>query len=202
VQVREVAVPLGDVEAVADEELIRDREADVPDRQVVDEPAVGTVEQRHRRQRAGSAEHEAAHQVAQRQPGVDDVLDDDDVPAVDARVQVLDEPDRRRAARLVRGVAGELDEVDVVEDRDRARQVGQEDEARLQGRDQERLPALVVGGDLGAQLGDTGGDLIGGEIDLADARIAFDAGTTGRSRIRQEASFRPYRCPRRSMSRL
>ena len=95
----------------------------------------------------------------------------------------------------------ELDEVHVVEDRNRARQVGQEDEARLQRRDQERLPTLVVGGDLGAELGDTGGDLLGGEVDLADARIAFDV-PTGRPQIRQEASFRPYRCPRRSMSRL
>jgi hypothetical protein len=137
----------------------------------------------------------------QRQPGVDDVLDDDHVPAVDARVEVLDEPDRRRAARLVRRVAGKLDEVDVVEDRDRARQVGEEDEARLQRCDEERLPALVVGGDLGTQLGDAGCDLLGGEVDLADARIAFDV-RTGWLQIRQEASFRLYRCPRRSMSRL
>jgi hypothetical protein len=137
----------------------------------------------------------------QRQPGIHDVLDDDHVPAVDARVEVLDEPDRRRAARLVRRVAGKLDEVDVVEDRDRTRQVGEEDEARLQGRDEERLPALIVGGDLGAQLGDAGCDLLGREVDLADARIAFDV-RTGWLRTRQEASFRPYRCPRRSMSRL
>jgi hypothetical protein len=171
VQVREVPVPLLDVEAVPDEELVGDREADVPDRQVLDEPAVGAVEQRHRRQGAGRAEPEVAHEVVQRQPGVDDVLDDHHVPVVDAGVEVLDEPDRGRAARLVGRVAGELDEVDMVEDRDRTRQVGEEDEARLQGCDEERLPALVVGSDLGAELVDAGCDLSGGEVDLADARV-------------------------------
>ena len=48
VQVRQVPVALVQVEAVADEELVGDGEADVPDRQVVDEPAVRAVEERHR----------------------------------------------------------------------------------------------------------------------------------------------------------
>ena len=46
VQVRQVAIALVQVEAVADEELVRDREADVLDRQVVDEAAVRAVEER------------------------------------------------------------------------------------------------------------------------------------------------------------
>jgi hypothetical protein len=201
VQVREVPVPLGDVEAVPDEELVRDGEADVTHRKVVDEATVGPVEERHRGERGRRAQPEVPHEVVERQPGVDDVLDDDDVPAVDARVQVLDEPDRRRPAGLVGGVPGEFDEVDVVQDRDRARQVCEEDEARLQRGDQERLTALVVGGDLGAELGDAYGDLLGREVDLADARVARDV-PTGRAQVRQEASFRPYRWARRSMSRL
>ncbi len=45
-QVGQVAVALVELEAVADEELVRDREADVADGQVVDQPAVGPVEQR------------------------------------------------------------------------------------------------------------------------------------------------------------
>jgi hypothetical protein len=198
VQVREIPVPLLDVEAVADEELVRDGEPDVPDREIVDEAAVGAVQERDRRQRAGRAQAEVSHEVVQSQPGVDNVLDDDDVTVLDARVQVLDEPDRRRPAGLVGRVAGQLDEVDVVQDRDRACQVGEEDEARLQGGDQNRLSAVVVGRDLGAQLSDAERDLVGGEVDLADARVV----AAGRPEIRQEASFRPYRCPRRSMSRL
>ena len=56
VEVGQVPVPLVDVEAVADEELVGDGEADVADRQVVDEAAVGAVEERDRRERARSAE--------------------------------------------------------------------------------------------------------------------------------------------------
>ncbi|HEV8686460.1 MAG TPA: hypothetical protein VGQ84_04240 [Gaiellaceae bacterium] len=49
-QVGQVAVALVQIEAVPDEQLVGDREADVPDRQVLDEPSVRAVEQRRRRQ--------------------------------------------------------------------------------------------------------------------------------------------------------
>ena len=45
-QVGQVPVALPELEAVPDEELVRDREADVANGQVVDEAAVGPVEQR------------------------------------------------------------------------------------------------------------------------------------------------------------
>jgi hypothetical protein len=136
----------------------------------------------------------------ERQPGVDDVLDDQDVAALDRGIEVLQEADRGGTARLVGRVARQLDEVDVVQDRDRAREVGEEDEARLQRRDEERFAALVVGGDLGAELGDPDCDLLGREVDLSDPVVTRVLGTC-RPEI-QEASFSPYRCPRRSMSRL
>src|SRR5689334_20911636 len=44
-QVGELAIPLLEVEAVADVELVGDREADVPNGEVVHEPAVGPVEE-------------------------------------------------------------------------------------------------------------------------------------------------------------
>jgi hypothetical protein len=137
----------------------------------------------------------------ERQASVDDVLHDQDVAALDRRIEVLQEADRGRAAGLVGRVAGQLDEVDMVQDRNRAGEVGEEDEARLQRRDEERLPALVVGGDLGAELGDPGCDLLGREVDLSDPVVTGDLWTC-RPQVRQEASFSPYRCPRRSMSRL
>jgi hypothetical protein len=59
----------------------------------------------------------------------------------------------------------------VVQDRHRARKVGEEDDARLQRRDQQRLAARVVLGDLGAELADPDGDLPGGKVDLADAIV-------------------------------
>ena len=132
VQIREVSVPLVEVEAVADEELVRNGEADVPDRQVLDEAPVGAVEERHRRERARSAELERPAEVVERQAGIDDVLDDQDVATLDGGVEVLQEPDRRAAAGLVGAVARELDEVDVVDDRERAAEVDEEDDARLQ----------------------------------------------------------------------
>ena len=51
-EVRQVPVALVEVEAVADEELVRYGEADVAHGQVVDEPPVRPVEQRHDRERA------------------------------------------------------------------------------------------------------------------------------------------------------
>jgi hypothetical protein len=58
-----------------------------------------------------------------------------------------------------------------VHDRQGPREVGEEDEARLEAADEDRLPAGVVGADLGAQLRDPGGDLGGREVDLADAVV-------------------------------
>ena len=115
-------------------------------------------------------------EVVEGQSRVDHVLHDQHVAALEGGVQILEEPDRGRAAGLGRRVAGELDEVDVVQDRQRARQVGEEDEARLQRPDEQRLPALVVVGDLRAELGDACRDLIRGEVDLADPgrRVGLD----------------------------
>ena len=73
-------------------------------------------------------------------------------------------------------VAGQLDEVDRVMDGNRAREVGQEDEARLQQRDEQQVAAGVVARDLGAELLDAGSQLLGGEEDLTDSRVdAYDA---------------------------
>jgi hypothetical protein len=73
-------------------------------------------------------------------------------------------------------VAGELDEVDRVRDRDRAREVGQEDEARLQQRDEQQVAAGVLAGDLGAELADACIQLLRREKDLAYSRVGdYDA---------------------------
>jgi hypothetical protein len=68
-------------------------------------------------------------------------------------------------------VARELDEVDRVWNRDRAREVGQEDEARLQQRDEQQVATGVLAGDLRAELIDPSSQLVGCEKDLADAGI-------------------------------
>jgi len=73
-------------------------------------------------------------------------------------------------------VARELDEVERMRDRDRAREVGQEDEARLQERDEQQVAAGVVAGDVRAELTDARLQLLGREKDLAYTRIGdYDA---------------------------
>jgi hypothetical protein len=69
-----------------------------------------------------------------------------------------------------------------MEDRQRAGQVGEEDDARLQRRDEERLEAVVVAGELLTELADACLDLRGGEVDLPDPLVGL-----------YEASFRRYR---------
>ena len=117
----------------------------------------------------------------------DDVLDDQDVAPAIGRSRSLSSLTPPRPAV---GVARELDHVDRVKDRQRPREVGEEDGARLQGRDEQRLAALVVGGDLGAELGDARGDL-GGARDT----------TSPTGSVSYEASFSRYRWARRSRSR-
>jgi hypothetical protein len=51
------------------------------------------------------------------------------------------------------------------------REIGHEDHARLERGDQQRLARAVVLGDLVGQLGDPVGDLLSGEITVADARV-------------------------------
>jgi hypothetical protein len=60
-----------------------------------------------------------------------------------------------------------------VGDGKRAREVGQEEDARLQRGDEDRLAILVVTRDLGAELADTCLDLTGGEVDLTERVWSF-----------------------------
>jgi hypothetical protein len=78
------------------------------------------------------------------------------------------------AARVRAVVAGELDEVERVRDRDRAREVGQENEARLQQRDEQQVAAGVVAGDVGAELADARLELLRREEDLAYPGVEID----------------------------
>jgi hypothetical protein len=114
------------------------------------------------------------------------------VAAGDLRVQVLEEADAGMAAPVGAGrVARELDEVEAVVDPERPGQVGDEDDARLQRRDEERLTVFVVTRDLAPELADTRLQLPAREVDLPEARLgSYDASSSW------------YRSARRSMSRL
>jgi hypothetical protein len=76
--------------------------------------------------------------------------------AADLCVQILEQADAGVAALVGAGrVARELDEVEAVVDRQGARQVRDEDDARLERRDEQRFPPFVVTGDLTPELADT-----------------------------------------------
>ena len=101
-------------------------------------------------------------------PGIDHVFDDQHMTLDDGGVEILEQPHSGPApgARVGR----ELEEVDLMRDRQRAGEIGEEDDARLEGRDKERIPPLVRGRELFAELADAAGDLLAGEVDLARIR--------------------------------
>ncbi len=72
------------------------------------------------------------------------------------------------AAHPCAAVAGELDEVHRVKDRDRTREVSRKDETRLEGTDEHRLAAGVIARDLRADLPHPSGKLRRREVDLPD----------------------------------
>jgi hypothetical protein len=59
-----------------------------------------------------------------------------------------------------------------VRDRDRAREVGDERDARLQRPDEQRLEVGVVAGNVGSELRDPDAQLVLVEVDLADPGVA------------------------------
>ena len=142
---------LGVVQAVADDEAVLDREADVFHLDV-DLPARRFAEQARRPQRPRSARAEDVLQVFQREAGVDDVLDDDDVAALERRVEILEEPHLAGAARPF-GVARRREKVERHLAGHVAYEIGQEDERALQ--DGNQVEAVrEVAADVAGELGD------------------------------------------------
>ena len=172
-EIGKIPVALVQIEPVADEKLVRHREADVADGEVFDQAPVGPVEEGHGRKGGRRAERKGLAEVVQGQAGVDDVLDYDDMPAGELGVEILQQADPCMAALVgARRVAGELEEVEPVWDPEGPREVGDEDEARLQGRDEQRREALVLASQLPPELADARRQLLTSEVDLAEARAA------------------------------
>src|ERR671935_1678805 len=192
VQIGQVAVALVQVEAIPHEQLVGHSEADVPHRKILDEAPVRAIEQGHHRKRSGVAQRECAREIVQREAGVDHVLDDEDVASGDLRLEVLQEADACVPAGVgVRGVCRQLDEVERMGNGDRARKVGEEDEARLQRRDEEGVSALVVAGDFTPELAHARLQLLTAEVNLPEPPgLGYDASSSW------------YRWAKRSMSRL
>src|SRR5256714_2016108 len=150
--VGQVSVPLGEVEAVADHEAIRDLEADVAHGNV-DLAPLRLRQERADLERRRLPRLEVPHQVRERETRVDDVLDDQDVAPGDVDVEVLQDADD--AGGVGRGaVARDRHEVDLAGDRQVPHQVGHEEHGPLEHPDQQQVAAGVVGGDLIAELRD------------------------------------------------
>src|SRR5690606_21690341 len=159
----QVAVELAVIEAVPDDVLVGDLEADVLDVDADDTP-VDLVEQRTDGQAGRLLNLQRAQHEVHRQAGVDDVLDQDDVLAANVEVQRALELDP--AGGDVR--AGDRQVVDRQRARDLSRRVGQEEGDALEPPDQHQRLASVVFRDLAAQLGDSLADLGGREEDALD----------------------------------
>ena len=149
----QVAVPAGHVEAVAEKELIRGLEARESDRDGHD-PAGQAVEQGADLHRSGPTPAQFTEDVGGGEPGVHDVLHQDDVPIVDVVVEVLHDPD---AARPL-GVGGDTEEVHLTGDGHRPDQVGQEQEAALEHGHQQHTGRIGLR-ELGPEPGRDGGHL-------------------------------------------
>src|SRR5262245_7802447 len=185
--VRQIAVSLGEIEAVADHEAVRDLEADVAHVHL-DLAALGLRHERAHLQARRLARLEVPHEVREREARVDDVLDDEHVTVLDVDVEVLED------AHHARGVSGcsvarNGHEVDFARHRYRPHQVGHEEDRALEHADEQKLLAGVVGRDLGAQLADPRLERVLVDEDLPDRLLelgvahALTASTPGASRM-------------------
>src|SRR6185312_13268757 len=162
--IRQIAVPLGEVHAVSDDKLVGNGEADVIGVDLF-EAARGLVEQRGDAQRAWVVPLEQAAQEVQRQAGIQDVFYEDDVLTFDGLIEVLDELDGAAAA-LPFAVAGNGHEIEGVVDRNAARQIRQKNGCALEDADENDLFARVIPIDLPAHLHDTLANAFAAEEDL------------------------------------
>ena len=130
------------------------------------------------RDRRRVAQPQRLAEVVHRQAGVDDVDRDEHVAAADVAVEILDESHAALAAveRL------ELDEVQLVRKRHRAREIDGEDEAAAKRDDEHEVAAVVVARDLGAELACARKELARRQVGLARAHEARSTRSRSASR--------------------
>src|SRR5262245_59842387 len=131
--VRQVAVALVPVEAVADDEEVGDGEADVVEREV-GRALTRLGEQRAHPERGGVTRLEVAQQIRQSEAARADALDHEDVPALDGLIEVL--ADARDAGGAALGVRHRRDEVEGSGNGELAHEVGDEQRRPLENGDQ------------------------------------------------------------------
>src|SRR5215204_5803773 len=97
-EIRKVAPAAFQIEAVADEELVRHGEADIPDGKILDQATIRSVEEGYCGERARLPQRQRLDEEVERHPHVHDVLDQEHVPTIDAQRQVLQQPHASSAA--------------------------------------------------------------------------------------------------------
>jgi hypothetical protein len=166
--VPDIAVDLGVVHAVADDELVRNFEAYVVGLDG-DEAALGLVEAAGDLERRGLVLEHQASQVGEGEAGVEDVFDEDDVTAFDGVVDVLDELDGSRGDAGA-AVGGYGHEVEGVVDGNGSGEVREKNGCTFENANEDDGLAggeiCVVGGDLGADGGHALGNLLSAEEDV------------------------------------
>src|SRR5215468_8117406 len=135
-------VPLGVVKSVAHDELVRDVEPDVPYRHL-HLGRIRLAQQRDHLEAGRLPGGQVAQQPGQGQAGVDDVLDDQHVPAGDVAVEILEDAHDAGGGggRAVRGHRHELQRHRPAQ---RPGQVGHDHDRALEDPDQEQLTVGVV----------------------------------------------------------
>src|SRR5581483_9031160 len=118
----------------------------------------------------------------------DDVLDHEHVPRLDVDVEVLEDPDDSGRVGL-RAVARDRHEVDLAGHRQVSHQVGHEEDGAFEHADQEQIAAFVVGGDLGAELGDSRPQRVLLDQDLADRALELGVHHAGVTRTRASSTI-------------
>ena len=140
-QVRERAPALVEPQSVAGEELVRNREPDVPERDVVDESAIRSIEKRHRREVRRTPKAERLAEEMKSQARVDHVLDDEDMTIGERCVDVLQQA---HTAVLSARIRSQLDDVECVRDWQFSREICEKHDARFQRGDQDRVKAVYL----------------------------------------------------------
>ena len=109
-----------------------------------------------------TADTEIVLEIVQRDAAVENVLDEDDVAALDVLIQVLVDLHGAGGRGLV-AVGRHGHEIDRARNGDAAHQVGHEHKAALEHADEQRLTAVKIPGNLGTQLRRARLDLLGGQ---------------------------------------
>src|SRR5579871_4834650 len=154
----QVAVPLSVVQAVADDEAVRNLEAGIVELHGLD--ALPTlIEQRADAQAERPALAKHLHQVVQGLPAIDDVFDDQDMLLLHRPFQVFE--DAHDAARFgAVAVAGNGHIVDLQWQVNGACQVGDEGHGSLERTQQQQVDVFVILCDLLAEFQDFGLNLL------------------------------------------